>query len=89
MRALYASLLLLGLMSAPGAQSGGSFEITRSSIDNGGGLSTGDNRSLFGSIGQADAGPDQTGNGFTLRGGLLVRSATGAEGDIFADGFEG
>jgi len=89
MRSLITCALLLGLMSAHGAQSGGSFDITRSSIDNGGRTSSGEALQLFGSIGQADAGSEQTGNGFSLRGGLLIGiNSTPQGGDIFQDGFE-
>ena len=51
--------------------SGGDFEITKSTIDNGGGTSSGGNFSLTGTIGQHDANRQiSTGGGFALAGGF-------------------
>jgi len=82
----------LGLASIPGlAQlTGGPFEIPKSTIDGGGGRSTGGQFILTGTIGQPE-GPEQTltGGNFELSGGFWP----GGEGDpeddlIFSDGFE-
>lgn len=51
------------------AQTGGSFDLTWSTIDGGGGSSNGGAFDLSGTIGQPDAGV-LTGGGFTLNGGF-------------------
>ncbi len=67
--------------------SGGGFEITKSTIDNGGGLSSGGEFSLTGTIGQPDANQQiATGGGFALSGGFWA-NATVIE-VIFKDSFE-
>jgi len=81
------------LFSAPAtfAQSqGGSFEITHSTIDNGGGVSSGDQYVLTGTIGQFDASSQSlVGGVYELNGGFRANSVTVSVGDvIFADGFE-
>ena len=77
---------LLALSSfALAQQSGGDFEITESTIDNGGGTSSGGEFSLTGTIGQPDANPQISAGGqFVLSGGFWA-SATSV---IFSDGFE-
>jgi hypothetical protein len=52
------------------AQSGGSYDLEWSTIDSGGGTSSGGRYSLTGVIGQPDAG-QLTGGDFTLEGGFL------------------
>ena len=47
----------------------GQFEITRSTVDGGGGSSTGGTVEMQGTVGQPDAGL-QTGGPYTLRGGF-------------------
>jgi hypothetical protein len=72
---------------ALGQSSGGDFKITKSTIDSGGGTSSGDNFSLTGTIGQPDANRQiSTGGGFTLAGGFWA-SATVID-TIFKDSFE-
>ena len=67
--------------------SGGDFEITRSTIDNGGGLSSGSEFSLSGTIGQHDANHQiSTGGGFALAGGFWANAFVSDV--IFEDGFE-
>jgi hypothetical protein len=67
---------------------GGDFEITRSTIDGGGGTSTGGDFSLTGTTGQADAGQHSSSGGeFSLAGGFWT--GTGIEELIFKDSFEG
>jgi hypothetical protein len=87
-------LLLLGAMALglfiadARAQSGGDFEIRRSTIDAGGGRSTGSNLQLIGTIGQPDAGL-ATGGTFELRGGFWAAATpAGATDVVFSDGFE-
>ena len=67
------SLLLFGMaMSAPvaRAQTGGGYDLTWNSIDNGGAtFSTGGSYQLGGTFGQLDAG-DMSGGAYTLRGGF-------------------
>jgi hypothetical protein len=70
-------LLLLGISSAP-AQG---YTIDWSTIDAGGGASTGSGYSLSGTIGQPDANPALTGGGYSLTGGfwsLFAQETTGA-----------
>ena len=77
-------LVLSGLAFAQ--QSGGDFEITSSTIDNGGGTSVGGEYSLTGTIGQPDANPQTSAGGQFLLAGGFWASATDL---IFKDGFEG
>ena len=61
------------------------FEITKSTIDNGGGTSSGGDFSLTGTIGQSDANPQiSTGGGFLLAGGFWAK----AHDVIFKNSFE-
>ncbi len=67
-------------------QTGGDFEITSSTIDNGGGTSIGGEFSLTGTIGQPDANPQTSSGGqFLLAGGFWAKATS----LIFKDGFEG
>ena len=67
--------------------SGGNFEITRSTIDNGGGTSSGGQFSVTGTIGQHDASSQRsTGGSYSLAGGFWA-NATILE-LIFEDSFE-
>ena len=86
---LLAVLLVTAAHSISLAQSsGGDFEITKSTIDNGGGTSLGGDFSLTGTIGQHDAST-QTGNGgdFSLASGFWA-SAQPPKSLIFSDSFE-
>lgn len=86
----WALQLAVGLMLVAGValgQSGGSFSITRHSVDAGGARSSGGGFVLVGTIGQPDAAALQ-GGGFSVQGGFH-RRATGAPADaLFANGFE-
>ena len=69
------------------AQSGGGYEIRRSTLDAGGGHSDADALALAGTAGQPDAHYSE-GDAYAVRGGFW-----GADGNvpidvIFADGFE-
>ena len=67
--------------------SGGDFEITKNTIDSGGGTSSGGGFSLTGTIGQHDASRQiSTGDGFALAGGFWA-NATVLDA-IFKNGFE-
>jgi len=67
--------------------SGGDFEITKSTIDSGGGTSSNGEFSVTGTIGQPDANPQLSkGGGFTLSGGFWA-NATIVD-VIFKDSFE-
>ena len=83
------TVIVSGIASgiAFGGPSGGDFEITKNTIDNGGGTSTGGDFSLTGTIGQHDASvqPSQGGN-FVLAGGFWANAFF--NDSIFADGFE-
>lgn len=69
-------------------QSGGSFELRRSTFDGGGGRSAGGAFETIGTIGQPDAGV-AAGGAFELRGGFWAGPAAVDGTDaVFADGFE-
>lgn len=63
-------VLLLIVASTVLAQSGGGYDLTWSTIDNGGGENSGSGYTLNGTIGQPDAGAAMMGGGFTLTGGF-------------------
>jgi adhesin HecA-like repeat protein len=66
--------------------SNGDFEITKSTIDNGGGTSSNGEFSITGTIGQPDANRQiSTGGGFLLAGGFWAK----AHNVIFENSFEG
>ena len=65
--------------------SGGDFEITKSTIDNGGGTSTGGDFTLTGTIGQHDANSQtSSGDEFLLAGGFWPKAIN----LLFRNGFE-
>jgi hypothetical protein len=65
--------------------SGGDFTITKNTIDNGGGTSSGGDFSLVGTIGQANANRTvSSGDGFLLAGGFWAKVNDG----VFKDSFE-
>lgn len=67
--------------------SGGDFEITKSTIDGGGGTSSGGEFSITGTIGQPDANKQiSSGAGFSVAGGFWA-NATVVD-MIFKDSFE-
>ncbi len=87
-------LVLMALLLAPSldsqAQSGGGFEIRRSTIDGGGGRSTASTFALTGTAGQADASFSSGGN-FEVRGGFWAgasASSSGGNDNLFNNGFE-
>jgi len=78
--ALFASVVVYA------QSSGGDFEIAKSTIDNGGGTSSGGDFTLAGTIGQPDATLQAASSGgFRLAGGFW----TGVSDVIFEHGFEG
>ncbi|MDJ0654434.1 MAG: hypothetical protein QNJ40_09795 [Xanthomonadales bacterium] len=89
--ALVALLLLLWCLSPLAQSSGGSFEITSSTLDAGGGRSEGGSFAVTGTIGQADASLQSASGGtFQLTGGFWAEGAVVAPGEsLFADSFEG
>ncbi|MCX6026041.1 MAG: hypothetical protein NTY23_07275 [Chloroflexi bacterium] len=66
---MFACLALLALVVPALAQSGGGYELTWSTIDGGGGASTGGDYSLAGTIGQPDAGQMSSGS-YEVGGGF-------------------
>ena len=67
--------------------SGGDFEITKSTIDGGGGLSSGGVFSTTGTIGQPEANRQlASGGGFTLSGGFWANASSSDV--IFKNSFE-
>ena len=68
---LFISIVLLIItVSIAAAQSGGGYDLTWSTIDNGGSESIGSGYTLVGTSGQTDAGVAMTGGGFTFVGGF-------------------
>lgn len=86
---LLGTAILAGLLSSAlslAGPSGGDFEITKGTIDGGGGTSAGGEFSLTGTIGQPDANAQSSGGGeFLLAGGFWARAID----LIFKGGFEG
>jgi len=81
------SLTLISLITAIALaqSSGGDFEISKSTVDNGGGISSGGDFSLTGTIGQHDANSQiSSGGGFLLAGGFWAK----AYDVVFKDSFE-
>jgi hypothetical protein len=64
------ALILAALATATRAQSGGQFDLSWSTVDGGGGTSTGGQFSLSGTIGQPDAGVTLASGPFSLTGGF-------------------
>ncbi len=89
-RYLVVIALLAASSLALAQSSGGAFEITHSTIDNGGGRSSGGQFTLTGTIGQADASLQAASGGqFQLTGGFWVSGALVPPDElIFSDGFE-
>lgn len=84
-------LLLFAVAAVCAAQSGGPYEIRKSSIDAGGTRSTGGPMELNGTIGQPDASlQSTTGGNYSLTGGFWARGEVvpPPPGTIFANGFE-
>ena len=70
--------------------SGGSFRIEPQRIGNGGGLSSGGDFEVRGTIAQPEASPVVSGGAFELTGGFHRRAENAPlPAAIFADGFEG
>ena len=63
--------------SAALAQTGGGYDLTWSTIDGGGGSSTGNGYQLAGTFGQPDAGPTLSDRVYSLSGGLWAGEAAG------------
>ncbi len=88
---LVVTVLLAASSLALAQSSGGAFEITHSTIDNGGGRSSGGQFTLTGTIGQADASLQSANGGqFQLTGGFWANDVITPPPDelIFSDGFE-
>ena len=86
--AVLVSVILASALSA-GQPQGGDFVITKSTIDGGGGTSTGGNFVLSGTIGQPDASEQpSTGGDYALAGGFWAGIGQMVMDLIFEDGFE-
>lgn len=90
----YAAIVVVGLTlasSVPASQpAGGDFVLARSTIDGGGGSSTGGGFVLTGTIGQPDAGTQSAAGGdYALAGGFWAQIGNIVIELIFKDGFEG
>lgn len=78
------SLTLLAFIAM--AQEGGGFKITKSTIDNGGGVTAGAGYKMTGTTGQSDASVKVTGGGYQLTGGFWTEGVRPES--VFKDGFE-
>ena len=83
-------LLIAGCIAAVTSvlaqSSGGDFELTKTTIDAGGGTASGADFQLTGTIAQPEASAQQSSGGeFIMAGGFWANSADA----IFTDGFEG
>jgi hypothetical protein len=79
-------VVLSGLAFATSGQSGGDYELRKSTIDSGGQRSEGGARVVTGTIGQHDASAaTAVGGRFRVRGGFWAQSDPV---DLFKDGFE-
>ncbi len=78
---------LIAMAGLASAQTGGTFDLSWSSIDAGGGMSEGGGYQLAGSIGQPDAWTEQaTGGAFALNGGFMQSADLPAPpNDMFAN----
>lgn len=87
---LCVSLALCLGQRAVAQSSGGSFEITRHTINNGGGSSIGGSFGVTGSMAQSEASSQTaSGGSYQLTGGFWANGVTGGQGDfVFSDGFE-
>ena len=87
---IVASLTILTIVFttiALAQSSGGNFEITNWTIDNGGGTSSGGQFTVTGTIGQPDANPQiSTGGTFSVAGGFWARAEI--INLLFEDSFE-
>ena len=72
--------VLIGFAIPIGAQSGGTFEITKSVIAGGGGRAAGGPFTLDGTIGQSVAGTTSSGGGFDVTGGFWSGQASATPG---------
>lgn len=87
---VFVAFLGLAITTALSAelQAGGDYAIIKSTIDNGGGVSTGGSFVLSGTIGQPFATVEDAANGdYAVSGGFWARIAEVVE-LIFKDGFE-
>lgn len=81
-------LLLIAISTLSVAQSGGSFNIQKSTIDAGGGQSSGGDFSVTGTIGQIDASEAISAGSFVLNGGFWPNKVIVREDALFKDSFE-
>lgn len=80
-------LLSCAAVGSVGAQSGGSYQITRHAVAGGGGRSSGGSFVLVGTVGQAEAAAPASAAGLRLAGGF--HAPVGAVSNaLFSDGFE-
>lgn len=76
----------IGWMGTGGAQSGGDFDIIKSTESSGGGVTQGGAFSVTGAVGQADVGI-ASGGAFEVYGGLFAPLGESPD-RIFSNGFE-
>lgn len=81
----FALVLLMLLVTAilgagvVAAQTGGGYDLTWSTIEGGGGRSTGGGYQLIGTLGQPDAGTTLSGGGYALSGGFWSGATSGTK----------
>ena len=86
---ILAGCLLLGSTIVLAQSSGGSYAITKSTIDGGGGMSVGGQYSLTGTVGQPDANPQSAfGGSYAAAGGFWANALSSISDLMFKNGFE-
>jgi hypothetical protein len=86
---IFAISLLLAASLPAGQPAGGDFVLLRSTVDGGGGSSSGEGFILTGTVGQPDAGTQTASGGeYALAGGFWAQIGNLVVELIFGDGFE-
>jgi hypothetical protein len=75
--AVLVTLALVLIVSPALAQTGNGYDLSWSTVDGGGGESSGGGYTLMGTAGQPDAGPLLSGGGYTLTGGFWPGAMSG------------
>jgi hypothetical protein len=88
---LILSLIFTTMSFSSLAQTGGNYEIIKSTIANGGGLSSGGDFSLESIVGQVDATAEMSGGGYSFIGGIagnIIPQNTGVQNFILNSRFD-
>ena len=71
--------LWLALTGSASAQSGGGYDLERSTVTGGGDPTSGGDYTLMGAAGQAEPGAALTGGGYEMTGGFWIAVSTGGD----------